>query len=66
MRLLPVALLLSACASLDAAGYRLVTMTHHGPIVWSKFKTLEACEEAQRGSDPSFNTGCITAEEAGR
>ena len=66
VRLLAVALLVSACASPDTAGYRLVTQTHHGPIVWSKFKTLERCEEARRGSDASFNTRCITAEEARR
>ena len=59
-----VALLLSACAS--PTGYRLVTLTHHGPIVWSKFKTPEACEQARRASDVPANLSCVTAREADR
>ena len=53
---------LSACASNGTGRYLLITETHHGPIIWHRFKTQEACEDASRGSDPTFATRCTTAE----
>jgi uncharacterized lipoprotein YmbA len=56
MRLVAAALLLSACGSHGSGDYLLITDTHHGPLIWHKFKTQEACLAASRESDPSFAT----------
>jgi hypothetical protein len=65
VRGLTFALLLSACAPSIGGGtgrYLLTTQTNHGPIIWHRFTTLEACEEARRESDPDFATICTTAD----
>jgi hypothetical protein len=66
VRALAAALLLCACSTNGAGRYLLVTDTYHGPIVWSKFKSLEACASAQRGSDPRAQVRCTTRAELRR
>jgi len=64
VRVLPFALLLlSSCASNGSGHYLLVTDTHHGPMVWHKFQTAAACEEAKKGSDPELVARCTTSED---
>jgi hypothetical protein len=65
VKALAAALILSGCASTGAGTgrYLLTTQTYDGPIIWHRFTTPEACEEARRGSDPSFATVCTTADE---
>jgi hypothetical protein len=64
MRLVAATLLLSACASQGSGNYLLITDAHHGPLIWHKFKTQEACHAASRESDPSLATRCIAAKKA--
>ena len=72
MKLLALALLLqqllSSCAATGLRRHLMVTDTSHGPIVWSRFKTREECEEASRESEqatrqsgPFIETRCTTA-----
>jgi hypothetical protein len=61
MRVVASALLLSACASGGTGRYLMVMDSHHGPAIMGKFKTIEACQEASRGSDPTFTLRCTTA-----
>lgn len=52
------ALPLSACASQGNGPYRLVTDTHHGPMIGPRFQTREACERVR-----SSEERCATARE---
>lgn len=61
MRVLALALLLSACAP----RYLMVTETNHGPVIWDRYKTRQACEEA-RQYDQITVTRCMTARELRR
>ena len=64
MRCLLFFLVLSACASNRTDRYLLITETYHRPLIWSKFQTREACEQASRESHPDFTTRCISEREA--
>jgi len=72
MRVLVAALLLVACTSC-VGRYLMVTDTHHGTIIWDRYKTREACEQAIRESDQSgrdigiaTHTRCTTRREPDR
>ncbi|HET9638186.1 MAG TPA: hypothetical protein VFP12_03175 [Allosphingosinicella sp.] len=66
MRIVASALLLVACASNGSNRHLLITDTHHGPIVWHKFETQEACEQASREGYRDFVTRCTTRKDLRR
>ena len=43
--------------------YMLASHTHHEQVTWGRFSTLEACEEARRGSEPGVGAICVTVDE---
>ena len=64
-------LLLAGCASTSGIGggsgpYLMITDTYHGPLIWYRFRTLQECQQASRGSEPSLLTRCTTAQELER
>jgi hypothetical protein len=61
VRAFAAVLMLSACASNGSVRYLLITDTYHGPIVWHKFLTLEACEQASQERPPDFTTRCTSS-----
>lgn len=73
MKLFALALLLPACASCSGR-YLMVMDTSHGTIIWARYKTLQACEQAARESDESARrdigiateTRCTTRRELDR
>jgi len=58
VRILLAALLLSACVSQGNGPYLMVSDSADGTIVWDRFRTPEACEQARRQSD--IETRCVT------
>lgn len=65
MRLLAAAMVLASCASTGSATgrYLLTSHNHDEQVTWGRFGTLEACEEARRGSVSSLGAVCVTADE---
>ena len=64
MRIVLAALLLSACISSGNETYLMVSDSADGTIVWHRFGTPEACEQARRESD--IETRCVARRETAR
>jgi hypothetical protein len=67
------AFLLSACAADGTGRYLLVTQTSHGPIIWYRYATPEACEQGRREDEQSrrqvglvMDARCTTARDLRR